>query len=54
MNHCKLLGDILRPIYEDAGPELKRGEKRVLGRIIGEMAGLIAQLKRTWPTTDTD
>jgi hypothetical protein len=48
VNHCKLLGDILRPIYEEAGLELKRGEKRVLGRLIGEMTGLIVQLKKTW------
>ena len=53
VNHFKLLGDILRPIYEDAGPELKRGEKRVLGRLIGEMTGLIDQLKRTWRRDDT-
>jgi hypothetical protein len=48
LNHCKLLGGILRPVYEDAGLELKRGEKRVVGRLIGEMTSLIVELKKTW------
>jgi hypothetical protein len=54
MNHCRLLGDILRPIYEGAGPELKRGEKRVVGRLIGEMSVLMAQLRKTWPKSDAN
>lgn len=49
MNHCRLLGDVLRPVYEGIGPELKRGERRVVGRLIGEMSGLIAHLRKTWP-----
>jgi hypothetical protein len=46
-NHCHLLADILRPIYETPNGELKRGEKRVIGRLIGEMTVLIAQLAKT-------
>jgi hypothetical protein len=53
MNHCKLLRDILRPVYEDAGPELKRGEKCLVGRLIGEMTSLIGELKKTWGQTDS-
>ena len=49
MNHCRLLGDVLRPVYDGAGPELKRGEKRIVGRLIGEMGSLITQLRKTWP-----
>lgn len=49
-NHCQLLGSILRPMYEEGKPELKRGEKRVIGRLIGEMSDLITQLKKTWRT----
>jgi hypothetical protein len=48
-NHCRLLGDVLRPVYEEAGIELKRGEKRVVGRLIREMTDLITQLQITWP-----
>jgi hypothetical protein len=54
VNHCRLLGDILRPIYEDAGIELKRGERRVLGRLIGEMSKLVVQLKKNWRKAGAD
>jgi hypothetical protein len=47
-NHCRLLGDILRPVCQGAGPELKRGERRGVGRLIAEMSALIAQLRETW------
>jgi hypothetical protein len=46
MNHCKLLGDILRPICEERSIELKRGEKRRFGCLIGEMTVLIHKLKK--------
>jgi len=49
MNHCRLLGEVLRPVCDGAGPELKRGEKRVVGRLIGEMTQIIGQLRKTWP-----
>jgi hypothetical protein len=49
-NHCRLLGNVFRPIYEESGPELMRGEWRVAGRLIAEMTKLIIQLKKTWPT----
>jgi hypothetical protein len=48
-NHCRLLGDVLRPVYEEGGLQLKRGEKRIVGRLIGEMTQIIAHLKKTWP-----
>jgi hypothetical protein len=48
VNHCKLLGDILRPIYEDGRQELKYGERRGVGRLIREMTLLIVELKKTW------
>jgi hypothetical protein len=55
INHCKLLGDILLPVYEeDDGPELKRGERRVVGHLIGEMTTLIVQLKRTCRAVETE
>jgi hypothetical protein len=50
VNHCKLLGDILRPIYEDGRLELKHGERRGVGRLIREMTLLIVELKKTWRT----
>lgn len=48
-NHCQLLADVLRPIYETPVGELKRGEKRIIGRLLAEMTILIAQLAKTLP-----
>lgn len=52
MNHCRLLGNVLRPVCEEGGPEMKRGERRVVGRLIGEMTELIVQLRKTWELSD--
>jgi hypothetical protein len=46
MNHFSLLGNILRPLYEDNGHELKRAERRVVGRLIVEIGDLISQLQQ--------
>jgi hypothetical protein len=46
-NHCKLLGDVLRPVYEESNLDLERGEKRIIGRLIREMDILITQLQKT-------
>jgi hypothetical protein len=45
-NHCQLLTDVLRPLYENDSVELERGSKRVVGRLLREMSQLIAQLKK--------
>jgi hypothetical protein len=43
-NHRQLLEDILRPVYEEFGVELPRGEKRLVGRLLREMRDQINQL----------
>jgi len=49
INHCRLLGSVLRPVYQEGPIELKGAERRIIGRLIGEMSGLIEQLNKTWP-----
>jgi len=49
-NHCQLLTDILRPIYEGEAMELQRGERRVTGRLLREMQMLIGQLQKKLTT----
>jgi len=48
MNHWELLGNVLRPVYEQGSLELKNAERRVVGRLIGEMGELLSELQRTW------
>lgn len=45
INHCQLLAEVLRPLYEGGPAELKTGERRVVGRLIREMSELLAQLR---------
>ena len=47
MNHCQLLSEVLRPVYEESEIVLKRAEKRIVGRLLAEMAELIRQLNRS-------
>ena len=49
MNHCQLLSEVLRPVYEESEIALKRAEKRIVGRLLAEMAELIQQLNRSQP-----
>lgn len=49
MNHCQLLSQILRPIYESKEHELKLAEKRVVGRLLTEMSQLLQDLNDKWP-----
>ena len=46
LNHCQLLSDVLRPIYDDGDVEFSLAERRIVGRLLAEMAGLIDQLVR--------
>lgn len=48
INHWELLGNVLRPVYEEGNFELKRAERRVVGRLIGEMGELLNQLRKIW------
>lgn len=45
-NHCQLLAKVLRPVYEEAAIELRKVERRVIRRLIEEMAVLIEQLSK--------
>ncbi len=48
MNHCQLLANVLRPVYQDGELEFKRSERRIIGRLLSEMQALIGQLKNEW------
>src|SRR5688500_66945 len=50
-NHCQLLADVLRPIYEEGAVDLKTVERRVVGRLITEMIHLIRDLNEEWART---
>jgi hypothetical protein len=43
-NHLQLLCDVLRPLYEEVEVELRKAEKRVVGRLLREMKELLDQL----------
>jgi hypothetical protein len=45
-NHCRLLTDVLRPVYQGCEGEFLRGERRIVGHLLTEMAQLIEQLKK--------
>lgn len=45
-NHCQLLASVLRPLYEGGELQFKRGERRVVGRLLGELSELLKQLKK--------
>ena len=47
-NHCQLLTNILRPIYETEQVELQRSERRIIGRLLSEMQQLLTELSSTW------
>lgn len=49
MNHCQLLQNIVRSDTEDSKRHLKDSEQRIVGRVVREIAELIAQLKKAWP-----
>lgn len=49
MNHCQLLQNIVRPAEDDSKRRLKDNEHRIVGRVVREIAELIAQLKKAWP-----
>jgi hypothetical protein len=51
-NHCQLLAEVLRPVYQEAALDLRKVERRVIGRLIGEMTGLISQLSKTWSASN--
>lgn len=48
MNHCQLLENVLRPVYQGSDVELKRAERRIVGRLLDEMSQLIKQLNKDW------
>jgi hypothetical protein len=50
LNHFHLLGDVLRPVYEEQNVELKPAEKRIIRQLIGEIRELIEQLLKNWPS----
>jgi hypothetical protein len=53
-NHCHLLSDVLRPMYQDGMLEFKPAERRIVGRLLDEMRDLIWQLNRDrWRNADT-
>jgi hypothetical protein len=45
-NHCKLLDNVLRPHYQGAETQLKRPERRIVGRLLPEVIELVQQLKQ--------
>lgn len=49
MNHCQLLQNIVRSDEDDSKRRLKDNEHRIVGRVVREIAELIAQLKKAWP-----
>jgi hypothetical protein len=52
-NHCQLLGNVLRPVYEkNSEAALRPGERKVVGTLIREMSELIRQLRKIWPNTN--
>lgn len=51
LNHFQLLGEVLRPLYEEQDIELKPAERRIIRRLIGEITELIVQLQTNWPMT---
>lgn len=53
-NHCRLLADVLRPVYEEAAIDLRKAERRIVGRLIGDMSEIIRQLTKTWTASNPD
>ncbi len=49
MNHCQLLQNIVRSGEGDNKRSLHDNEQRIVGRVVREIAELIAQLKKAWP-----
>jgi hypothetical protein len=44
-NHCQLMDNVLRPLYEGEENKLSRSGQRILRRLLPEVIELVQQLK---------